>query len=61
MADGNSGGGNSFLAFVVGGLLVVVAVFGFILYSGGHIGGKKSVDVNLNIPSAPAGPGAAGD
>jgi hypothetical protein len=35
MADGNSSGGSSALAFIVGGLVVVVAVLGFLIYGGG--------------------------
>jgi hypothetical protein len=62
MADGNSGGGNSALAFIVGGLVVVVAVIGFLVY-GGNLGSpSKTVDVNIkppaiSMPAAPAKPG----
>jgi hypothetical protein len=50
MADGSSGGGNTFLGFIVGGLLVVVAVFGLFMFSGGHFGGgapAAKFDVNV--------------
>jgi hypothetical protein len=56
MADGDGGGGNSFLAFIVGGLLVVVAVVGFMMYSGGNFSpapAKKSVDINISAPKVP--------
>jgi hypothetical protein len=58
MAEGNSSGGNSFLAFLVGGLLVVVAVIGFMMYSGGNFSpapAKKSVDINISAPKVPSG------
>lgn len=63
MAEGtsNSGGGNSALAFIVGGLVVIVAVIAFFVYSGGF-SQKKSVDVNISasapqLPDAPKLPG----
>ncbi|PIB96719.1 hypothetical protein [Caulobacter sp. X] len=54
----NSGGGNSVLAFIVGGLVVIVAVLAFFMWSGG-VGHKKQVDVNISasapkLPDAPA-------
>ena len=57
----NSGGGNSALAFIVGGLVVVVAIIAFLVYSGGFTQ-KKSVDVNISasapkLPDAPKPPG----
>ena len=57
MAEGNSNsGGNSGLAFIVGGLVVVVAVIAFLVYSGGFTQ-KKSIDVNVSA-SAPQLPDA---
>ena len=57
MADGNSGG-SSALAFIVGGLVVVVAVLGFLVYSGGFGAPSKTVNLNIKPPSvsAPAVP-----
>ena len=58
MAEENSGGGATpWLAFLVGGLVVVVAVVVYFLYSGG-MGQTKTVDVNVSAPeiSAPAAP-----
>lgn len=54
----SSGGGNSVLAFIVGGLVVIVAVLGFLMWSGG-MSPKKQVDVNISasapkLPDAPA-------
>lgn len=40
MAD--DGGGQSFLGFILGGVVVVVALIGFFVYSGGHMGGGKT-------------------
>ncbi|MDP3661093.1 hypothetical protein [Phenylobacterium sp.] len=48
------------LAFLVGGLLVAVVVIGLVMYSGGGVSAPeaKSVDINLNMPKAPALPDA---
>ncbi len=62
MAEGtSSGGGNGGLAFIVGGLVVIVAIIAFVVYSGGF-SQKKSVDVNISasapkLPDAPKLPG----
>ena len=58
MAENSGNGGTPVLAFIVGGLLVVVAVIGFMMYSGGGFGQSKSLDVNIKAPdiSAPAKP-----
>ena len=57
---GNGGGGNSALAFIIGGLVVVVAVIGFLMYSGGIGAPSKTVNLNVKAPaiSAPAAPAA---
>jgi hypothetical protein len=52
MADGNSGGNNGMLYFIVGALCVVVAVGGFFMF-GGQLSGPnqaKSVDVKIEMP-----------
>jgi hypothetical protein len=65
--ESKSGGGNTGLAFIVGALVVVVAVLGFMMFSGGFTQ-KKSVDVNISatapklpdapkIPETPKAPG----
>lgn len=62
MAEGtNNSGGNGGLAFIVGGLVVIVAIIAFVVYSGGFTQ-KKSVDVNISastpqLPDAPKPPG----
>jgi len=53
MAENSSGGGNAGLAFIVGGLVVVVAVLAWFLLD---------VEVKLpevSAPAAPSGPEAA--
>lgn len=49
--------GNSGLAFIVGGLLVLVLVIGALMYFGGGnlFGGgeTESVDVSISAPSVP--------
>ncbi|MDG2529678.1 hypothetical protein [Caulobacter endophyticus] len=60
--ESKSGGGNSGLAFIVGALVVVVAVLGFLMFSGGFTQ-KKSVDVDITatapkLPDAPKMPEA---
>jgi hypothetical protein len=61
MADNtNSGGGNAGLAFIVGGIVVVLAIIAyFVFVRGGMEPETKSVDVDVNLPevSAPAVPG----
>lgn len=54
-------GGNGGLAFIVGALVVIVAVIAFVVYSGGF-SQKKSIDVNVSasapqLPDAPKPPG----
>jgi hypothetical protein len=62
MADGNSSGGTSALAFIVGGLVVVVAVLAFLVYGGGFGSPSKTVNLNVKAPtlSAPAVPAKPG-
>lgn len=52
MADGSSGGGNTFLAFVLGGvvMVLVVAFFAF----GGAFDTSKQVDVKIEAPKVDA-------
>lgn len=55
----NGGGGNAGLAFIVGGLLVVVAVLAWFMFGRGGMDQTKDVNVDVNLPevSAPAIPG----
>lgn len=61
MAENTSGsGGNAGLAFIVGGLLVVVALIAWFVFGrGGGMSETKDVNVDVNLPevSAPATPG----
>ncbi|WP_168075321.1 hypothetical protein [Caulobacter sp. SSI4214] len=61
MAEETSGGGNSGLAFIVGGLVVLVAVLAFFMFNGGF-SHKKQVDVNISAsaPKLPDAPKPAG-
>jgi hypothetical protein len=58
MAENSSGGGNAGLAFIVGGLVVVVAIVAWFLFARGGAPETKQVDVDVNLPevSAPAVP-----
>jgi hypothetical protein len=52
MAD--NGGGNSFLGFILGGVVVVVAILGFLMYSGsmpGMGGGKSTTIIQVPKPN----------
>ena len=55
--DTSSGGGNAFLAFVVGALLVVVAVLGFFIFTGGRLNWQNnpapSINLNVHSPVTP--------
>ena len=53
MAENSSGSSNSGLSFVVGGLVVVVAIGAFLFY-GGYVGGhssKTTTDIIANVIS----------
>ncbi len=59
----SSGGGNAGLAFIVGGIVVVVAVIAYFVFArGGMAPETKDVNVDVNLPevSAPAVPGKEG-
>jgi len=56
----NSSGGNAGLAFIVGGLLVVVAIIAYFVFGGGGMTPEtKEVNVDVDLPevAAPAVPG----
>lgn len=59
MAENSSGGGNAGLAFIVGGLVVVVAIVAWFVFARGGAPETKQVDVDVSLPevSAPAAPG----
>ncbi|WGM48147.1 hypothetical protein KOAAANKH_03043 [Brevundimonas sp. NIBR10] len=59
MAEGNtgntSGGGNMGLAFIVGGLLVVVVIIAFFVFGrGGMPDTTKDINVDVNLPKVEA-------
>lgn len=57
MAEQSSGsGGSPWLAFVVGGILVVVAIVAFMMYSGRSPVADKSIDVKIEAPQLPDAP-----
>ena len=56
MAEQSSGGSSPWLAFIVGGLLVVVAIVAFMMYSGQAPVQPRSVDVNIEAPKLPEAP-----
>lgn len=50
-------GSTPFLAFLVGGLVVVVAVIAYFMYAGGQSPARQ-VDINIKPPAAPSAPSA---
>ncbi len=63
MTDSNNnsgGGGNAGLAFIVGGIVVVLAIVAYFVFArGGMAPESKDIDVDISVPevSAPAVPG----
>lgn len=55
MAQGSGNSSAPWLALLVGGLIVVVAVIGWFMYSG-QSAPTKSVDVNIEAPRLPDAP-----
>lgn len=56
---GNSGGSNAGLAFIVGGVVVVLAIVAYFVFArGGMAPESKDINVDVNLPevSAPAVP-----
>lgn len=59
--NSSSGGGNTGLAFIVGAVVVVLAIVAYFVFARGGMGGDaKDVNVDVNLPSveAPAVPKA---
>lgn len=52
----SSGGATPWLAFIVGGLVVVAAIIGFLMYSGNLQAPARSVDVKIEAPQLPDAP-----
>lgn len=44
-------GATPWLAFLVGGLLVVVAIIAWFMFSGGEVPAAGGTDINVDIPS----------
>lgn len=57
--NNTSGGGNTGLAFIVGGIVVVLAVVAWFVFARGGAPETKDVNVDISLPevSAPAAPG----
>lgn len=54
--SGSGGGATPWLAFLVGGLLVIVAVIGYFVWSGQTPAAPKAVDVTISAPQLPEAP-----
>lgn len=56
------GGGNTGLAFIVGAIVVVLAVVAWFVFARGGAPETKQIDVDVDVPevSAPAVPGTEG-
>jgi hypothetical protein len=50
-SGGGGGGGNTFLGFLLGGVLVAVAIVGFFMWDNykSHTGGAQPSHITLNI------------
>ncbi len=51
---GGNGGGNAGLAFIVGGVVVVLAIVAYFVFAGGMGTQNKQVDVDVNLPEVSA-------
>ena len=59
MARGAGGGSAPWIAFILGGLLVAVAVIAYVLYAGGlRQQAPRGVDIDVDLPTPPALPDA---
>ncbi|MFA4892277.1 hypothetical protein [Brevundimonas sp.] len=58
--NNTSGGGNTGLAFIVGGIVVVLAIVAYFVFARGGAPETKDVNVDISLPevSAPAAPAA---
>lgn len=56
--NNTSGGGNAGLAFIVGGIVVVLAIVAWFVFARGGAPETKDVNVDISLPevSAPAAP-----
>jgi hypothetical protein len=51
MAD--NGGGNAFLGFILGGVVVVVAIIGILMYTGNFPGSSNKASLSIEVPKTP--------
>ncbi|MBN9480186.1 MAG: hypothetical protein J0I52_08115 [Bordetella sp.] len=53
MAKNSSGGGNAGLAFIVGGLVVVVAIIAWFVFGSGRVPEpeRPNLDVDITVPT----------
>ena len=60
--NNTGGGGNTGLAFIVGAIVVVLAVVAYFVFARGGAPETNELDVNVDVPevSAPAVPGTEG-
>ena len=47
--SGGNGGGTSVLAFILGGAIVIIAIFGFFVYNGHHGSGGNGTSVTATV------------
>jgi hypothetical protein len=48
MADGSS---NNFLAFILGGVVVMLVIVGIVVFNGGEFGGNSTSAVKVEVPN----------
>lgn len=61
MAENRRTGATPWLAFLVGGLIVILAALGYFLYSGASVVEQQlppTIDVDINVPKVPPIPDA---
>lgn len=60
--SGGGGGGNAGLAFIVGGIVVVLAIVAYFVFARGGAPETKDINVDVDLPevSAPAVPSTGG-
>lgn len=56
----NSNNSTPWLAFLIGGLIVAVAIIGYVVYARGGLtaAAPESVNIDVNLPKAPSIPDA---
>lgn len=54
MAEAPAGGSNNILYFIVGGLVVVAGIVGFMYFNDGLPGMGDNTEINIEVPALPA-------